>query len=574
MSMNSLRNVSLLAAVAAVSLPSLARAVGFYYGGYDANAVPPVMGTPDAPVSGPFVVPGQVTFYSDAAGTMPNAAGTGFVTASNTSAELVLGGAATATAYTAETPTTSSTIAIRSIILLANNPGTNTLKLGFTGGGRYSLATGGTGTVNTVGTGTPTIIGPGIYQGGSTNWDFVNGGSANSPIRIQNSVAISGPGSGNINIPWTIASNGTFSLGVNLTGGSTLALGGTNDFGGGNNTSSFTNFTLTAGTVNFTSLRPFGSATNQVRLNGGTIISTGTTAATSTVSTVYTGIGAAGGTPGYVLGGTVTLGGTNSFSLGTSQFNLSASRTLIANNTGPTGATIAGVVADGGNAYGLTVGAGSTGTLTLTGANTYTGATVVQAGKLVLGTAAQAPVLTGAGGADVQGGLLVLNYSDTSNATALRGLLALSYTATGGVMTSGQIRSSLATAKRGIGYVDDAAGATTIRSTLFGDADLDGGVSINDFNALAGSFGQASGKFWANGDFDYDGGVSINDFNLLAGNFGQSLPATAEAWAGLLAFAAANNDLEAFAAITGVPEPTGVGLIAAGLTLGLRRRRA
>ena len=561
------RNAGLLAAVAAVSVPALARATAFYYGGYNDSV--PVAGTPDLPVSGPFVVPGQVTFYSDAAGTQPNAAGTGFVTTGNTSAELVLGGSSAATAYTAETPASSSAIAIRSIILLANNPGSDTLKLGFTSGGRYSIATGGTGTVNTVGTGTPTIIGAGIYQGGSSNWDFVNGGSANSPIRLQSNASISGPGSGNLSIPFNIASTAAASLGVNLTGGATLTLGGQNDFGTGNNTTSFSTFTLTAGTVNFTSIRPFGGASNQVNLNGGTLTSTTGT----TITTNYAGIGAAGGTPGYVLGGTVTLAGTTSYSLGTSQFNLSANRTIVANNTGATGATIGGVVTDGGNAYGLTVGAGSTGTLTLTGANTYTGATIVQAGKLVLGTSAQTPVLSGSGGADVQGGQLVLNYTGASNVDTVRGLLATAYTANGGVLTTGQLRSGLATAARGIGYSDDGVGATTIKSALFGDADLDGGVSINDFNALAGAFGQSGGKHWTDGDFDYDGGVSINDFNLLAGNFGQSLPASTENWAGLLAFAAAHNDLAAFEAVTGVPEPTTLALVAGGLTLGVRRRR-
>ena len=68
--------------------------------------------------------------------------------------------------------------------------------------------------------------------------------------------------------------------------------------------------------------------------------------------------------------------------------------------------------------------------------------------------------------------------------------------------------------------------AVIVKYTLYGDADLDGGVSINDFNRLATDFGAASGQTWLNGDFDDDGGVSINDFNLLAANFGKSLSAT------------------------------------------------
>ena len=218
------------------------------------------------------------------------------------------------------------------------------------------------------------------------------------------------------------------------------------------------------------------------------------------------------------------------------------------------------------------------GTLSLTGANNYTGTTTVKNGTLQVKysstvTSAATPLLTSAGGTDIQNGGVIFDYTgDTSPVTTIRGILAGSFTSGAGVMTSGQIRSSTATIKRGLGYIDNGTGNVLVKAALFGDADLDGGVSINDFNALAGNFGK-TGKVWVDGDFDYDGGISINDFNLLAGNFGQTLPAGSDGFAGLLAFAAAHNDLAAFEAVTGVPEPTSLGLIAAGATLGLRRRR-
>jgi hypothetical protein len=59
------------------------------------------------------------------------------------------------------------------------------------------------------------------------------------------------------------------------------------------------------------------------------------------------------------------------------------------------------------------------------------------------------------------------------------------------------------------------------RYTLYGDANLDGTVSLPDFNRLSTNFGSA-GKRWSDGDFNFDGNVNLADFNLLAANFGLS----------------------------------------------------
>jgi hypothetical protein len=65
-----------------------------------------------------------------------------------------------------------------------------------------------------------------------------------------------------------------------------------------------------------------------------------------------------------------------------------------------------------------------------------------------------------------------------------------------------------------------------VRYTYFGDANLDGIVSILDFNILATNFGK-SGMTFGQGNFDYgaDGTVNILDFNLLATNFGKQVAA-------------------------------------------------
>ena len=108
-------------------------------------------------------------------------------------------------------------------------------------------------------------------------------------------------------------------------------------------------------------------------------------------------------------------------------------------------------------------------------------------------------------------------------------------------------------------------------ASFAGDADLDGGVSINDFNTLAANFGKSTGQSWLTGDFDDDRGVSINDFNLLAANFGKTVAGSID-YSGLLAFAAAHNDLATFAAVAGVPEPAGFGLAVIVIGLSSRRR--
>ena len=221
---------------------------------------------------------------------------------------------------------------------------------------------------------------------------------------------------------------------------------------------------------------------------------------------------------------------------------------------------------------GLTTNTGSlavrNGASVAVGTLTNDGAATVVGGTLRIVSTAATP-LAGTGGIDIQSGQVVFDYTGgTTPAAAIRGILA---TARAGNFATGRLRSTTATAARGLGYID-AAGAVTVRTALYGDGDLDGGVSINDFNAFAGNFGKASAQVWNGGDFDYDGGVSINDFNLLAGNFGQSLPASSASWAGLLAFAATHDDLVAFEAVTGVPEPTEMAILLAAASLGIRRR--
>ena len=82
----------------------------------------------------------------------------------------------------------------------------------------------------------------------------------------------------------------------------------------------------------------------------------------------------------------------------------------------------------------------------------------MQAGRLILGKSddpndgrdAWAPVLSGAGGADVKGGRLVFDYSaSTTPATQVQSLLTTAFASS---FASGQIRSSTADVSHGLGW--------------------------------------------------------------------------------------------------------------------------
>ena len=170
-----------------------------------------------------------------------------------------------------------------------------------------------------------------------------------------------------------------------------------------------------------------------------------------------------------------------------------------------------------------------TGTLTLTGANTYGGLTTVVNGTLDLGASAFDAVLNTAGtarGADIQGGRLVFDYSSTgvSPVDTVRNNLLTSYAAGSGSLLSGPMFTSTGSALGyGIGYADDPVAMTvTAQVAVYGDANLDGTVNILDLAALGQNWKQ-TGKHWADGDFNYDGVVNLLDLAILGQNWKQSL---------------------------------------------------
>jgi hypothetical protein len=140
--------------------------------------------------------------------------------------------------------------------------------------------------------------------------------------------------------------------------------------------------------------------------------------------------------------------------------------------------------------------------------------TNVEAGTLQLDSAAQTLVLGGAGGANVTGGALILNYSNGSDPvnTVLSEL------------NSGKITDLAITVHSGPGAMalgwSDTASQITIEPTLVGDTNLSGTVDNNDLGQLLKYFNQPGG--WAQGDFNYNGTVDNNDLGALLANFNVS----------------------------------------------------
>ena len=184
------------------------------------------------------------------------------------------------------------------------------------------------------------------------------------------------------------------------------------------------------------------------------------------------------------------------------------------------------------------------GVLTLSGANTYSGPTIVQAGVLELGPAAQNPLFSG-GGADIHGGKLVLDYTGAC-ADVLTPLTA-SYHASPS-WSVGHIRDTTADLT---GFVlgwgnNTATNQLTIMATLWGDTDLNGAVTGDDLATLLTKYNTPGD--WSLGDFNYDGSITGADLSLLLSKYNQSIPTPA-----------------AGAAVAGVPEPTTLTLLATSL---------
>ena len=200
-------------------------------------------------------------------------------------------------------------------------------------------------------------------------------GVSDSPgnISLSDNLVITHNGTGNltINRPVGLTIPSTL-LSVTKDGTGTLTLASSNTFDGG--------FLLSAGTLNITDVNAVGKAAGALTINGGAIDNTLLPAAALnlgarplTINGDFTFKGSSGNT------GTLNLG-TGATTLGTAA---GTTRTI---TVSASTLTIAGIIADGTTANGITKNGG--GILTLNGKSTFTGPLLINSGSLSVGTAA------------------------------------------------------------------------------------------------------------------------------------------------------------------------------------------
>ena len=298
-----------------------------------------------------------------------------------------------------------------------------------------------------------TIAGPGIIDIGANaatpaNFTLTSGSvtaGGQFVIGAHGSTGTAAINDGALQVNGTIYiggySEGTGTGTITQTGGTVTATGGI-DFGGGGPNSGIYN--LNGGTLTTPYLSKNNSGTSIINFNGGTL-------RTSATNANYL----QGHTAANVLSGGAVID-TNGFSI-----------------------TIAQALLDGGGGGGLTK--DGTGTLTLSGANIYTGATTVSQGKLLVNGSISSSVLTTVtAGASLGGSGTVGALTIDSGAFVTPGNSPGTLTVNGNYTQAGQYTTEIAGTAAGSGY--DQIGVT-------GSVNISGGSLVTMFSGAGYNVG-------------------------------------------------------------------------------------
>jgi hypothetical protein len=176
---------------------------------------------------------------------------------------------------------------------------------------------------------------------------------------------------------------------------------------------------------------------------------------------------------------------------------------------------------------------------------------------------------SGSGKLDITNNGLIVDYTGASPIASIRTALA-----------AGRIVATLtpADARQAVAYgeaseigltlyagMDVDSTSLLLQSRLKGDADLSGTVDFDDLLALAQNYSVTGTGVWTDGDFNYDAAVNFDDLLALAQNYSASV---------VLGSTIGSESFQQdwALALSLVPEPTSLSLLALGTTT-LRRRR-
>ncbi len=384
--------------------------------------------------------------------------------------------------------------------------------------------------------------GTGAWNQTTANWSRVSGGPY--PLTWAMANAVFSGTAGTVNVAQTIGSVNSIAFTTDsylLTGTGAITLTGT----GGNIT------TRRRDRIDCTIAGSVGLTKN----GGGTLILSGTNTYTggTTISAGTLQIGN-GGTTGSIVGN-VNNGGILAFN----RSDAPATPFVFGGNISGNG----GVTQMG------------TGKVVLTGTNTYNGVTTISGGTLQIdGASPSTNVLTNAGGANVTGGKLVLDYTTgTDPKDTIRLLLHTAFNGGVNPFQSGQIFDTSATSNYqaasavGLGYWDNATThQVTIMPAVYGDCDGNGQVTSTDLTTLLSNY-LATNVGWAGGDFTYSGQVTSTDLTLLLNNYLATGPVSLN-----IATELPNQVIEMLStrdiSVTTVPEPSSLIMLASLLALG------
>ncbi|NKW10707.1 hypothetical protein HGG76_20675 [Ochrobactrum tritici] len=404
----------------------------------------------------------------------------------------------------------------------------------------YAGVISGGGTLTKSGAGTLTLTGDSIYTGATTisAGTLQVGSGGTTGWLASNAVTNNGTLSFNRSDNKTYAGNISGSGSVVKSGAGTLILSGTNTFAGGT--------TISGGTLQVASDDKLGASSGAVTLDGGTLnlagtitsarayhitsrngtIDTGTN--TDTLNGVIDGAGAltkvGGGT--LVLTGANTYGGGTTISAGTLQLGSGGAAGSITGNVVNNGtlvfnrndaSTFSGVVSGTG-----ILRQGGTGRTILTGANTYTGDTVIESGTLQVGADSASGAISG----NVRNsGSLEFKRSDSySYAGTITGTGSLKQTGAGTlILTGNNSYTGLTTIDSGTLQIGAGGASGSINSDIVNNAALvmnrSDDVSYDKKISGSGTFEKrGAGKLTVTGDNDYTGLTTISEGTLQIGN--------------------------------------------------------